>query len=541
MSIPVRPVRASLNEIQNGQFLDPEADSIPASQAGARPVLPTGTVTFLFTDIEGSTTRWEQQPKVMTEVVARHHAILVEAIQANGGVVFKVVGDQFQAAFRLADQAVAAAVTAQRSLQEEVWPLAAGPLWVRMGLHTGPAEVDKGDYAVSHTLNRAARVMGAGFGGQLLLSQETSDLVVRQLPEEVEILDLGEQRLKGLQILEHLYQVCAPGLLKDFPRLPSAVGYKHNLPAQLTSFIGRESEIADLSDKVKSSRLVTLTGAGGTGKTRLALQVAEKVLDSFPDGVWLVELAPLSDPSLVPQACTQALDLGQQPGTSPSAILAHFLENKHALLILDNCEHLLAACTRLANVLLKSCSQLHILASSREILSVPGENPFRVPSLAFPDPRSLPSSAEMVQFEAVRLFEERSKQASAGFDLTPEEANAVAQICSRLDGIPLAIELAAARMHVMTVDQLASRLDNTFRILTGGSKAVLPRQQTLKATIDWSYDLLSPNERLLLQRLSVFAGGWTLEAAEVVCRRRRRDSERDQFAGCDRFAYPAGR
>ncbi len=292
---------------------------------------------------------------------------------------------------------------------------------------------------------------------------------------------------------------------------------KHNLPAQLTSFIGRETEIADLSENVKSTRLVTLTGAGGTGKTRLALQVAEQVLDTFPDGVWLVELAPLSDPTLVPQACLQAMELVQQPGASPSITLAHFLENKHTLLILDNCEHLLAACTGLVNDLVKACPKLHILATSREILSVPGESPFRVPSLAFPDPRSLPTPAEMAQFEAVQLFEVRSKQASAGFHLAPEDTRAVAQICSRLDGIPLAIELAAARMHVLTVDQLAARLDNTFRILTGGSKAVLPRQQTLKATIDWSYDILTSNERLLLQRLSVFAGGWTLDAAEAVC------------------------
>ncbi len=292
---------------------------------------------------------------------------------------------------------------------------------------------------------------------------------------------------------------------------------RHNLPYQLTSFIGREKETEQVRSLIHEHRLVTLTGAGGTGKSRLALQVAEQVLDTFPDGVWLVELAPLSDPTLVPQACLQALELVQQPGMSPTSILVHFLENKHALLILDNCEHLLTACTSLVNNLVKACPKLHILATSREILSVPGESPFRVPSLAFPDPRSLPTPAEMAQFEAVRLFEVRSKQASAVFHLAPEGTRAVAQICSRLDGIPLAIELAAARMHVMSVDQLASRLDNTFRILTGGSKAVLPRQQTLKATIDWSYDLLSPNERLLLQRLSVFAGGWTLDAAEAVC------------------------
>jgi predicted ATPase/DNA-binding SARP family transcriptional activator len=295
------------------------------------------------------------------------------------------------------------------------------------------------------------------------------------------------------------------------------VRYKFNLPLQLTSFIGRENEIADLSPKIKTQRLVTLTGAGGTGKTRLALQVAKEILDEFPHGVFLVELAPLSDPELVPQACLQALDLVQQPGCSPSSTLVRYLENKHSLLILDNCEHILAACTSLVNALLKGCPQLHILATSREILSIPGENSFRVPSLSSPDPRSLPPLEKLSQFEAVRLFVERTVQVSPSFQLSLKNSSAVALICQRLDGIPLAIELAAARMHVMAVDQLASRLDNTFRILTGGSKAVLPRQQTLKATIDWSYDLLAPNERLLLQRLSVFAGGWTLEAAETVC------------------------
>ncbi len=316
-----------------------------------------------------------------------------------------------------------------------------------------------------------------------------------------------------------LYEEIQSGRLAQTTALVSAGTHsrKHNLPAQLTSFIGRETEITDLSEKVKTNRLVTLTGSGGTGKTRLAFQVAEQVLDWFPDGVWLVELAPLSDPAFVPQACLQALELVQQPGASPSTTLAHFLENKHALLILDNCEHMLATCTSLTNALLKGCPRLHILATSREILSVPGESPSRVPSLGLPDPRSHQAPDEMIQFEAVHLFIERSMLVSPGFRLTLENAAAVAQICLRLDGIPLAIELAAARMHVMTADQLASRLDNTFRILTGGSRAVLPRQQTLKATIDWSYDLLSLPERLLLQRLSVFAGGWTLEAAEAVC------------------------
>ncbi len=308
----------------------------------------------------------------------------------------------------------------------------------------------------------------------------------------------------------HLAQTAAPNLA-------GASARRHNLQAQLTSFIGREKEIVELNQKVIDQRLVTLTGSGGTGKTRLALQVACGVLDAFPDGVFLVELAPLSDPALVMQACLQSLELVQQPGIPPQTTLAHYLEKKHILLILDNCEHMIGACASLVSTLLKDCPQLHILVASREILSIPGENPFRVPSLAFPDLRNLPPLEELSQYEAIRLFVERSEQTRSGFTLITENAQAVAQICQRLDGIPLAIELAAARTRLMTAEQIASRLDNTFRLLTGGSKTMLPRQQTLKATIDWSYDLLAPKERLLLQRLSVFAGGWSLEAVEEVC------------------------
>ena len=502
-------------EIQAGRFSQQMGATQISSKEGVSSNLPTGTVTFLFTDIEGSTPRWEQQPKAMQAAVARHHALLQDAINENGGVVFKVVGDQFQAAFRFAHKGVAAAVAAQKALQVEPWPESTGPLRVRMGLHTGPAELEGSDYAVSHTLNRAARVMSAGFGGQILLSRECADLAARELPEGIELEDLGEHRLKGFQILEHLYQVVAPGLPRDFPALPPSTR-PHNLPAQLTSFIGREAEIQTLRQHIQSHRLVTLTGAGGTGKTRLALQVAERVLDNFSNGVFLVELAPLSDPDLVPQACLQSLELIQQSGMPPSSTLLRFLEKKHLLLILDNCEHVLAACTQLVDVLLKGCPGLHILATSREIISIPGESAFRVPSLAFPDPHALPDLEKLLRFEAIRLFVERAEEVSPGFRLTSENAAMVAEICLRLDGIPLAIELAAARARMLTAKQIASRLDNTFRLLTGGSKAALPRQQTLKATIDWSYDLLRPKERLLLQRLAVFSGGWTLEAAEAV-------------------------
>ena len=340
-----------------------------------------------------------------------------------------------------------------------------------------------------------------------------------------------QQALRQYQILREVLQAeldAEPGqpttqLFEDIqagrlsPAAPAAPAHRHNLPAELTSFIGRENQIDEVRQQIKEHRLVTLTGSGGTGKTRLALKASEGLLEHFPDGVFLVELAPLSDPALVPQACLQALELVHQPGVPPQAALVSYLEKKHLLLILDNCEHMISACTHLASALLKGSPGLHILATSREILSVPGEHPFSVPSMAVPDLHALSPLAELAQVEAMRLLIERAGQVLPGFCLTADNATAVAQICQRLDGIPLAIELAAARMRLMTAEQIAARLDNTFRLLTGGSKAVLPRQQTLKATIDWSYDLLTPKERLLLQRLSVFAGGWTLEAAEAVC------------------------
>ena len=503
-------------QIQAGKlFPQPTPERVQPLQSF--PTLPSGTVTFFFTDIEASTPLWEQQPQAMSIAVARHHAILREAIEGQSGIIFKVVGDQLQAAFPLAPQAVQAALAAQLALSAEAWPAEIGSLRVRMGLHSGEAVPQEGDYAVSHTLNRVSRVMSAGLGGQVLLSRAAAELANRQLPQESELLDLGEHELKGLQQREHLYQLWAPGLRRDFPRLPGALSHKHNLPAPLTSFIGREDEIRELSQKVNAQRLVTLTGSGGTGKTRLALQVAGQVLEGFPDGVFLVELAPLSDPALIPQVCLQVMDLAAQPGQAPLATLTGYLAKKHLLLVLDNCEHMTQACARLVSQLLRDCPRLHILATSREILAAQGELAFRVPSLSFPQERSLPSLAELAQYEAVRLLVERAAQVQPGFELNSGNASALAQICARLDGIPLAIELAAARLRLLSPSQIAARLDQVFCILTGGSQAVLPRQQTLKAMIDWSYNLLSAREGLLLQRLAVFAGGWSLEAAEAVC------------------------
>jgi predicted ATPase/class 3 adenylate cyclase len=482
------------------------------------PSLPTGTVTFLFSDIEGSTPLWEQHPEQMAVALQIHNAALRVAIEANGGAVFKIVGDSFQAAFATAPLALKAAIAGQKALQSASWN-ELGPLKVRMGLHTGEAELDPAgdEYAVSHTKNRAARIMSAAHGGQILFSQETKELVDHRLPEGVSLNDLGEHRLKGMSFPERLFQVCAPDLPQKFPLLATTIVHPNNLPVQLTSFIGREKEIAAVCSLLSTHRLVTLTGSGGTGKTRLSFQVAGQVLENYPNGAWLVELAPLSDPDLIPKTVASALSLPEIPGKTIIDSLVDYLRTKRLLLILDNCEHLLEACADLADRLLRACPGLTILASSREFLGVEGEAPYRVPPMALPDSRQLPSLEALSEFDAVRLFVERARVVSPGFTITEKNASAVAQVVARLDGIPLAIELAASRLHLLGIDQLLQRLNDAFRLLTGGSRSKLPRHQTLRACIDWSYHLLSEPERTLLRRLSVFAGGWTLEAAEQVC------------------------
>jgi non-specific serine/threonine protein kinase len=333
----------------------------------------------------------------------------------------------------------------------------------------------------------------------------------------VTLKDLGSHRLKDISHAQHLFQIVIPDLPADFPPLTSLDTLPNNLPVQLTSFIGREREKAEVRGLLSSTRCLTLTGSGGSGKTRLALEVAAEALEAFPDGVWLVELAPLSDPDLVPRAVASALGVSEQPGRVLTETLADSLRGKSVLLILDNSEHLVAACAHLADALLRACPNLRILATSREALGVTGETMRRVPSLSLPDPQRLPPLDQFKQYEAVRLFVDRASASAPQFAVTRSNAPAVAQVCHRLDGIPLAIELAAARVKVLAVEQIASRLDDRFRLLTGGSRTVLPRHQTLGAAMDWSYDLLSEQERTVLRRLSVFAGGWTLDAAEAVC------------------------
>jgi predicted ATPase/class 3 adenylate cyclase len=478
--------------------------------------LPTGTVTFRFTDIEGSTRLLQRLGERYAEALATHHGLLRTAIQEGQGQVVDTQGDAVSAAFPRARNALLAAIAAQRAVQAHPWPDETAPK-VRIGLHTGEPVTAETGY-VGMDVHRAARIAAAGHGGQILVSDVTHGVVARDLPEGVGLRDLGEHRLRDLANPLRLFQVVASDLPTDFPPLRSLDTNRHNLPIQLTSFIGRTREIAEVKRLLCTARLVTLTGAGGAGKTRLALQAVADMVESYRDGVWLAEFAPIADPALVPKTVASALNVPEQPGRDLTETLVDALRLKAPLLLLDNCEHLLAACRDLAAALLRKCPQVRILATSREGLGVPGETVWRVPSLSVPeDIRHIPGPTELVGYDAVRLFVDRAVTTTPGFTVTSKNALAVAQVCRRLDGIPLAIELAAARVKVLAVEQIAARLDDRFRLLTGGSKTVLPRQQTLGAAIDWSYHLLSETERLLLGRLSVFAGGWPLDAAEGVC------------------------
>ena len=480
------------------------------------PSLPTGTVTFLFTDIEGSTTLLQRLgDRRYAEVLAEHQRLLRDAFTKGNGQEIDTQGDAFLVAFSRARDALGTAVAAQRALTKHAWSDGAS-LRVRMGLHTGEPVSETGRY-VGLDVHRAARICAAGHGGQILVSETVKDLVVFDLPAGVSLRDLGLHRLRDLREPEHLLQVVHADLPADFPALKSLDVRPNNLPRQLTSFIGREKEMAEVKRLLSTAHLVTLSGSGGAGKTRLAIQVAAEMAEAYPGGVWLAEFAPLADPSLVPKTVASALNVPEQPGRDMAETLIDALRQKALLLVLDNCEHLLAACADLAAVLLRACPQIRILATSREALGVPGERVWRIPSLSLPDVRSLVPCEDLVLYEAVRLFVDRAMATVPEFTITRENASAVVQVCRRLDGIPLAIELAAVRVKVLAVEQIATRLDDRFRLLTGGSRTVLPRHQTLRGAIDWSYHLLSDPERVLLRRLSVFAGGSTLKAAESIC------------------------
>jgi predicted ATPase/class 3 adenylate cyclase len=467
--------------------------------------LPQGTVTFFFTDLAVSTRLWDRESDEMSDALARHDAILRESIAAHGGNVVKGRGDGVHAVFATADAAVRAAVACQASLGEVDWPVSE-PLLVRIGIHTGVAELRDDDYFGS-AVNRAARLEAIAHGGQIVCSQATADLARDSVSEGIVFVDLGEHRLRDLTRPERVFQVGAPGLLADFPPLRSLDAFTTNLTPQRTSFVGRGAEVAAVMDALADARLVTLTGVGGVGKTRLAVHVAADMLAEFPDGVWLVELAAIGDPDAVPDAVLTTVGLVQQPGRTVTASIAEAFAGRRSLLVLDNCEHVLDAAAELVEALLARGGHAKVLATSREGLRVADERLWPVPSLGGRDGSGS---------DAVALFVERARAVAPSFDLgAPGTSDAVDEICGRLDGIPLAIELAAARTIAMSAPEIRDRLDDRFRLLAG-SRRGLERHQTLRHAVQWSYDLLEPEERQLLNRCSVFAGGFDLHAATAI-------------------------
>jgi predicted ATPase/class 3 adenylate cyclase len=478
--------------------------------------LPTGTVTFLLTDIEGSTRLWETVPEAMEVALEQHNRLVAKVIERHGGVVVtsRGEGDSFFAVFPSAVAAVEAAGACQLRLGSEAWPEGAA-LRVRMGLHTGEAHVQEGDYVDHAPINRCARLKAAAHGGQVLVTRATHDLVGGRVSGGFGLKRLGEFRLRDLAGPELIYQLTHADLPADFPPIRTIAERTSNLPVPVSSFIGRERELEQTGAALGEARVVTLTGAGGVGKTRLALQAAAEVAPRFADGAWLCELAPVRDPAGVDDAVAAVFSVTARAGQSTGEALVEFLRNKELLLVLDNCEHLLAGAAALAGVLQQSCERLAILATSREGLGIEGERLVPVPSLGVPGASA--DLAAITEAEAVRLFAERAAAVKPGFQVTAENAAAVAEVVRRLDGIALAIELAAARVPAMTPAELAKRLDRSFAVLAGGRRGAVARHQTLRATIDWSFELLAEPEQVLLARLAVFAGGCTLEAAEAVC------------------------
>ena len=472
--------------------------------------LPTGTVTFLFTDLEGSTRLWEEHPDAMRTALAQHDDVLRSTIESHGGSVVKQRGDGFHAVFATAHDALDAAVGAQVALAAESFE-ETGPLRVRMGVHTCEAEYRDGDYYGSE-VNRAARLMAVAHGDQIVVSLATSALVREG---SVELVDLGEHRLRDLTNLERIFQVSLPGLVSEFPPLRSLDTLPGNLPLQVSSFVGRDREMGRVVAALGETRVVTLTGVGGVGKTRLAVQVAAEVLPTFRQGAWLVELAPVRSAESVLEAVAKVFDVAARSGLTLDQALVEFLRHKELLLVLDNCEHVLDEAAELMELLEQSCPRVQMLATSREGLGIDGERILAVPSLGSPRPDA--SLAAIVDADAVRLFVDRARGFGSELEVTAENAESIGQVCRRLDGVPLAIELAAARLPAMNPHDLAARLDRRFQLLAGGRRGKVQRHQTLRAVIDWSYDLLSEAERRLLARATVFSGGWTLEAAEAVC------------------------
>ncbi|WP_158409223.1 adenylate/guanylate cyclase domain-containing protein [Fimbriimonas ginsengisoli] len=452
---------------------------------------------FLFTDIEGSTRLWEADAERMQGALAEHDAIIKAAVAANHGEVFKTIGDAFCCFFVDGGDAISAAVEIQLGLASRNWsPLP--DLRTRVSIYSGAAATRENDF-FGPALNRAARVLAAAHGGQILVSQSVMDGVVA-LPRGITLRDLGQHRLRDVQQPEYLYQVLHAELQPEFPPLRTLTTTPDHLPKPVSSFVGREREVGQIASMLRQTRLLTLTGAGGTGKTRLALEVARRRRADYGDGAWFVDLSPLLDGGLIAQAAATALGVAWEAGQDISDTLKSYLQSRVVLLVLDNCEHLVDAVARFVSETLSGSAGLTILATSRQALGLPGESTFRVPSMELPakENRSL---TKLRDSDPIRLFVDRAALAQAGFALTQENSETLSRICEELEGIPLAIELAAARVRSMPLEKIAERLDQRFRLLSQSVRGVIPRHQTLRAMIDWSYDLLSEPERLLLQRI----------------------------------------
>lgn len=479
-------------------------------RAGAR-----ATLTFLFTDIEGSTERWERHPTEMSGALARHDTIVRNAIRQNQGSLFKTVGDGSCSVFEKPANAVQAAVNAQLTLGQERFE-AVGGVSVRMAVHDGSAEQRQGDY-FGPTVNRVARLLSIAHGGQIVASAAALERAKAELPAEYTWRDLGVHRMKDLVDPESVFQIGFPGLRDEFPALKSLGTLPNNLPNQVSPLVGRREILAEVGELVKTNALVTLVGTGGVGKTRVALQVGADLLDGSAHGVWFVDLAPLKDPAAVVAAIAATLGVREQADRSALDTLLHYLESRRLLLILDNCEHVIDEVANAAAAILRACPEISILATSREPLRIHGEQVFRMPSLAVPSDPALVTPESALDYGAIALFVQAAIADDPNFRLTGTTAPIIAEICRRLDGIALAIELAAVRVRVLTPRRLAEKLDDRFRILTGGSRAAVPRQQTLHALIEWSHGLLDEQEQRLFRRLAIFVDGWTLDGAEAVC------------------------
>jgi predicted ATPase/class 3 adenylate cyclase len=480
--------------------------------------VPSGTVTFFFTDVEGSTRLWEEHPDQMAVALRRHDDLIRDAIEAAGGHVFKTVGDAFCAAFTTAEAAARAARDAQRSLDSEKWP-APIKLQVRMALHTGTCEEREGDF-FGPAVNRTARLEAVAHGGQVLISHAAAELIRDKMPESTALEDLGEHRLKDLLRSEHIFHLKIEGRTNEFPSLRTLYHpeLSNNLPIQLTRFVGRGRELNEIRGLMNESRLVTLTGAGGSGKSRLALHVAAEALERFSEGgTWLVELASLDDPKHVVGTVASVLGVREEPGRLLLETLVYALSNRPLLLVLDNCEHVVDACAELVNAILRSCPRLSILTTSQQPLAIPAEHIYRVPSLSIPPTDGSLSAEAVGDFDALQLFADRARAVRSTLELSDSNYEAVASICRRLDGMPLAIELAAARSSTLSLSDIDQGLDDRFRLLARPRRTALSRHQTLRALIDWSYSGLDDQERVILDRLSVFAGGCDLESAKAVC------------------------